>query len=212
MQEQGNGSSVIADHLTSLGIDEVFTRTEGSTTKTLLRDALGSTLAMADGTGIVTSWTYDPYGKATFTGVAQSNPFLYTGRELDGTGLYYYRARYYHPTLSRFIAEDPIEYAGGANIYGYVDGNPVSYRDPLGLFPGIGEGGDGFGGPTCGDPPKCKPPLGVKGWARIAWLAGCLALNRRPPPEPPPPPPRAPQTRPINSPDPSPPPTGVDPF
>ena len=42
--------------------------------------------AMADSAGIVTSWTYDPYGKATYTGAAQSNPFLYTGRELDGTG------------------------------------------------------------------------------------------------------------------------------
>ena len=133
MQEQGSGGSVIADHLTSLGIDEVFTRTEGGTTKTLLRDALGSTIAMADGTGIVTSWTYDPYGKATYTGVAQSNPFLYTGRELDGTGLYYYRARYYHPTLNRFIAEDPIGFGGGANIYAYVKGNPISNGDPLGL-------------------------------------------------------------------------------
>ena len=133
VQEQGSGGSVMADHLTSLGIDEVFTRTEGGTTKTLLRDALGSTLALADGTGIVTSWTYDPYGKGTYTGVAQSNPFLYTGRELDGTGLYYYRARYYHPTLHRFIAEDPIGFAGGANIYGYVGGNPVSRIDLLGL-------------------------------------------------------------------------------
>ena len=136
VQEQGSGGSVIADHLTSLGIDEVFTRTEGGTTKTLLRDALGSTIAMADGTGIQTSWTYDPYGKATYTGVAQSNPFLYTGRELDGTGLYYYRARYYHPTLNRFIAEDPIGLAGGANIYAYVGGNPISNFDPLGLWTG----------------------------------------------------------------------------
>ena len=133
VQEQGSGGSVIADHLTSLGIDEVFTRTDGGTTKTLLRDALGSTLAMADGSGIVTSWTYDPYGKATYTGVAQSNPFLYTGRELDGTDLYYYRARYYHPTLQRFIAEDPIGFAGGANVYGYVGGNPLNFTDAIGL-------------------------------------------------------------------------------
>ena len=42
---------------------------------------------MADSTGIVTSWTYDAYGKATYTELAQSNPYLYTGRELDGTGL-----------------------------------------------------------------------------------------------------------------------------
>ena len=115
VQEQSSAGGVIADHLTSLGIDEVFTRTEGTTTKTLLRDALGSTIAMADSTGIVTSWTYDPYGKATYTGVAQSNPFLYTGRELDGTGLYYYRARYYHPTLQRFIAENVESKGPGSN-------------------------------------------------------------------------------------------------
>ena len=139
VQEQASGGSVIADHLTSLGIDEVFTRTEGGATKTLLRDALGSTIAMADGTGIVTSWTYDPYGKATYTGVAQSNPFLYTGRELDGTGLYYYRARYYHPTLNRFIAEDPIGFAGGSNVYAYVGGNPISLVDPLGLASSCGQ-------------------------------------------------------------------------
>ena len=64
-----------------------------------------------------------------------------TTRELDGTGLYYYRARYYHPTLSRFISEDPIEYAAGANIYAYVGGNPVSFGDPDGLQRGPLPGG-----------------------------------------------------------------------
>ena len=37
-----------------------------------------------------------------------TNPFQYTGRENDATGLYYYRARYYSPTLRRFISEDPL--------------------------------------------------------------------------------------------------------
>jgi uncharacterized protein RhaS with RHS repeats len=31
----------------------------------------------------------------------------------DGTGIYYYRARYYHPQLQRFISEDPIGVGGG---------------------------------------------------------------------------------------------------
>ncbi|MCI0417646.1 MAG: RHS repeat-associated core domain-containing protein, partial [Acidobacteria bacterium] len=39
---------------------------------------------------------------------SSGNSAQFTGRENDGTGLYYYRARYYHPTLQRFISEDPL--------------------------------------------------------------------------------------------------------
>jgi uncharacterized protein RhaS with RHS repeats len=48
--------------------------------------------------------------------------------------LYYYRARYYHPGLQRFLSEDPIEFAGGdPNLYLYVANNPIRYTDELGL-------------------------------------------------------------------------------
>ncbi len=87
---------------------------------------LGSTIAMTDSAGAVAaSYTYEPYGKAANT--MTNNSQTYTGREDDGTGLYYYRARYYHPGLSRFISEDPIEYGGGPNVYGYVGGNPIMF-------------------------------------------------------------------------------------
>ena len=50
-------------------------------------------------------------------------------------GLKYYRARYYHPGLQRFISEDPIGFAGGeVNLYGYVRNNPLMFIDPLGLY------------------------------------------------------------------------------
>lgn len=59
----------------------------------------------------------------------------YTGRENDGTGLYFYRARYYSPTLHRFVSEDPIGFLGeGSNVYAYVRNQPLIYRDPTGLF------------------------------------------------------------------------------
>jgi uncharacterized protein RhaS with RHS repeats len=47
-------------------------------------------------------------------------------------GLYYYRARYYSPTIKRFISEDPIGLSGGLNEYAYVYGSPLNGTDPTG--------------------------------------------------------------------------------
>jgi RHS repeat-associated protein len=136
IQELNGTNTPTANLLTGLGVDEIFSRTHALGTETVLRDALGSTLALSDSTGTVnTSYTYEPYGKTTKSGAATTNSFGYTGREDDGTGLYYYRARYYHPGLSRFISEDPLGIAAGPNSYAYVGGSPARYTDPLGLGP-----------------------------------------------------------------------------
>jgi RHS repeat-associated protein len=128
-----------ANLLTGLGIDQVFTRTDGTGTRELFSDALGSTVALANSAGAVqTSYTYEPFGGTTQTGTASSNSFKFTGREDDGTGLMYYRARYYSPRLQRFISEDPIGFLGGdSNLYVYVWDQPTSFRDPLGWW-GVG--------------------------------------------------------------------------
>jgi RHS repeat-associated protein len=82
---------------------------------------------------VQTSYTYEPFGQTTVTGQGNGNPLQYTGRENDGTGLYYYRARYYSPSRQRFILEDRIGFAGGdTNLYGYVYNNPLTWLDPLG--------------------------------------------------------------------------------
>lgn len=66
-------------------------------------------MALGDNTGTLqTQYTYEPFGPTTQTGPASTNSYKFTGREDDGTGLYYYRARYYQPRLQRFIAEDPL--------------------------------------------------------------------------------------------------------
>ena len=84
-------------------------------TRTLLTHALGSTVALTDDTGALTmEYAYEPFGATTETG-ADSNPFQHTGRENALTGLYLYRARYYHPGLQRFVSEDPIGLLGGWN-------------------------------------------------------------------------------------------------
>jgi len=105
------------------------------TTSSLLTDAFGNTIALADPSGAVQiENTYEPFGKTTATGISSTNPFQFTGRENDDTGLYYYRARYYHPTLQRFISEDPIELRGeDINLFSYVFNSPLNLTDPLGL-------------------------------------------------------------------------------
>ena len=121
--------------LTGLGIDERFARDDGGTRSYFLTDALGSTVALANAGGtLLQRYQYDPYGNVSTTGGA-SNPYQYTGRENDGTGLYYYRARYYSPALGRFISEDPLWFACGQdNFYAYVNSDPIGYADPLGLW------------------------------------------------------------------------------
>jgi RHS repeat-associated protein len=133
--QEKDGSTVTANLLTGLNLDEFFTRTDGVGSRALLTDALGSTIALADNTGTPqTQYTYEPFGFTTQTGAASTNSYKYAGREDDGSGLYYYRARYYHPRLQRFISEDPIGFsAGDMNIYSYVFNRPTRYTDPQGL-------------------------------------------------------------------------------
>ncbi|NIF19973.1 RHS repeat-associated core domain-containing protein [Pantoea sp. Cy-639] len=62
-----------------------------------------------------------------------SNPIRFQGQYHDQeTGLHYNRYRYYDPKTGRFVAQDPIRYWGGLNLFSYAV-NPVEWVDPLGL-------------------------------------------------------------------------------
>jgi len=146
-----HNAAVIANLLTGLRVDEYFTRTD-SATSTFLADALGSTsgLVTSNNGPIATNYTYQPFGAATTGGSASGNSYQFTGRENDGTGLYFNRARYYSATFQRFIAQDPIGFRGGdSNLYGYTFNSPTYWVDALGLDVTIieywGQGPNGFG-------------------------------------------------------------------
>jgi RHS repeat-associated protein len=134
------GGTVTANLLTGLGIDEVFRRsaTSGNSPpqRSFFPDALGSTVALTDDTGALqTQYRYEPFGQESLVSGSStdSNPYQFTARANDGTGLYYYRARYYNPTWGRFISEDPLGDARALNRYAYVGGSPIMYVDPIGL-------------------------------------------------------------------------------
>lgn len=128
------GSALDTVYHTGFAIDEVLTRYGASGNKTLLTDVLLSVIAQAnDSQSIDNFYAYSPYGQSVTLGPDGGNPLQYTGRENDGTGLIYYRARYYDPLLKRFISEDPIGMMGGANFYAYALNNPLFWIDPFGL-------------------------------------------------------------------------------
>ena len=148
-----NGTTPTANLLTG-GVDKRFQRTDATGTYSYLTDALGSTEALTDSTGAQqATYSYGPYGSMSITG-STTNSYGYTGRESDGLGIDYYRARYYNPATGRFISEDPMGFRAGPNFYAYVADSPLNFNDPFGLDrgPGGSGGGQGPSSPGCSGP------------------------------------------------------------
>jgi RHS repeat-associated protein len=165
VQELSSGGSATANLLTGLATDETFTRTTTSGAETLLADALGSTVALASASATIqTTYTYESFGATAVSGTSSTNALQFTGRENDGTGVYFLRERYYSPTQQRFVSEDPIRFAGGGfNVRAYAANTPTRYTDPFGLKPRGRPGRNPSGRPPGkprrpGDPPDPSPP------------------------------------------------------
>ncbi len=112
-----------------------------------LTDNLGSVRDLVDSIGVVRNHiSYSSFGQL----ISETNPivdflFAFAGREFDReTQLFYNRARYYDSQTGHFVSEDPIGFdAGDANLYRYVENNPVSATDPTGLDMWIEAGNSG---------------------------------------------------------------------
>ncbi len=114
-------------------------------------DAQGSVAQRLDASGnVLSSSAYDAHGNKVLTD-SSTDPWGYnaqSGYYTDAeTGLILCTHRYYDPTQGRWLNRDPIGYAGGVNLYGYVGNNPTNYGDANGLYgvqfgngPNIGSG------------------------------------------------------------------------
>jgi RHS repeat-associated protein len=75
----------------------------------------------------------DPVNESPAGLAAVSYHLRFPGQYLDReTGLHYNYFRDYDPAIGRYVQADPIGLAGGVNLYGYAEGNPLSYADPDG--------------------------------------------------------------------------------
>jgi RHS repeat-associated protein len=105
-------------------------------------DHIGSSSFLSDINGQAYEFLlYLPYGEVVADqkagGGQYSTPYKFTGKELDAeTGLYYYGARYYDPSLGIFHGVDPLasKYPGWSP-YNYTMNNPIGLVDKDGREP-----------------------------------------------------------------------------
>jgi RHS repeat-associated protein len=120
----------------------LLSMTRGGQTYFYQMNAHGDVVSVTDSTGIVVNtYSYDPWGRVLSATEAVCNPMRYAGYYYDSTtGLYYLQHRFYDPGIRRFLTRDWLTGQVGKpqslNAYAYVENNPLTYADPLGLEPG----------------------------------------------------------------------------
>ena len=123
-------------------------------------DGLGSVVGLTVPAGkLLGRYAYDAWGQTDLSApgpqLDTKNKFRFTGEALDpGTQLYYLRARYYDPSVGRFISRDKF---GGftlapktVNRFSYGLNNPALFTDASGQFFGWDDVGAIVGGAIVG--------------------------------------------------------------
>ncbi|MDR2172882.1 MAG: hypothetical protein LBE32_01555 [Burkholderiales bacterium] len=130
-QDSGGNTLTRTEHA---GLKALFLSGAGAN-EVLLRDGLDSITGSVSGGTLQSKTDYSAWGEANTTGTTQTN-HGYTGHLQDETGLIYARARYYDPSIGRFISRDPLEgildNPISWNAYLYANANPFYYIDPTG--------------------------------------------------------------------------------
>ena len=127
-----------ADTLYTYGADLIAMTEPGGIQSCYHYDGLGSVRNLSNDTGaVIASYTYGAFGNQRLMKGSSDNAFKFTGEQTDDeTGLIYLRARYYDPSVGRFISKDPFEgfdtQPQTLNRYPYAQNRPLVLTDPSG--------------------------------------------------------------------------------
>jgi RHS repeat-associated protein len=150
IEERDDSNDAIRQYVWGQYVDELIQQRDinGSDVDYyMLSDLLYRAAELRDDAGTTTEESYDgdAYGNTQIFNSGSTRiydplcQFIFTGRRFDPetsnatTQIYFYRARYYSPTLGRFISRDPIGYEDSMNLYEYVGGEATDAVDPMGL-------------------------------------------------------------------------------
>ncbi len=119
----------------------------GTTKSYFHEDHLGSTRLVTqpdkNGAKVVFSTNYQPFG-VQYASSGTDPSVKYTGQWSEALGLYWNHARFYDPTLGRFVSADPVlghlRNPQTLDRYAYVMNNPLRYIDPSGRYYTTGKG------------------------------------------------------------------------
>lgn len=156
--EYNSAGTLLTRHVPGPGLDQPVATLSGGARYQQIADERGSVVGVADPGGTVNINRYDEYGVHS-----AGDRFQYTGQAWMAPGIYNYRARAYAPALGRFLQTDPIGYAAGMNVYGYVGGDPVNRIDPSG---------------TCYEPTFWVDPRSPTIIREIRWVLTDIACVR----------------------------------
>jgi RHS repeat-associated protein len=136
LAEYDSTGAVVVEY--TLGLIGLISQKTSADQEYFLTDGQGNTRLTLNSQGnIVSRYSYDAFGNM-IEAVGNTSDYLYSGHSSESSiGLYYMRARFYDPTLGRFLSRDPypasLQGQNEYNRYAYVASNPINYSDPSGM-------------------------------------------------------------------------------
>ena len=156
------------------GIGGLLARTDSNGSSFYHADVAGNISSLTDSSGnAVARYLQDPFGRALGMWGPLAGPNVMRAFSMpyyEQGDMIGYALRFYGPGPHRWLNEDPIREAGGANLHQFVGNNPMSNVDPLGLAYGYTSTAQGVSSVIQEGVPGPRPYIKAEGGGKDRWF------------------------------------------